>query len=69
MDGIGIDAHRGLRPEDMVMRICAEVFRENRITKRRARYFFKLAREYASNLILERLYRKPYRFARAAIRE
>jgi len=58
-----------LSPEDIVMRMCAETFRENRMTKRMARYFFKLAREYASNLILKCLYRKPYRFARAAIRK
>ena len=49
----GIDDHFGFCPDDVVMRVYAAAVREKTITKKMKAYFFKLTREYVSDLILK----------------
>jgi hypothetical protein len=60
-------AHLGLSPEDVVMRMCATAVWGIRMTRRMNTYFFKLTREYASDLVLKCVYGNPYALARPAI--
>src|SRR6267142_1509760 len=50
---IGMDDHFGFCPDDAVMRVYAAADRGTTSTKRMNAYFFKLTREYVSDLILK----------------